>query len=253
MPAPFQPDDIRGERAVAEPRRQHHPHGDAARPAFDQPHQRRLPRVERHRVGQRHLALVGGEACLQHQRVVQVPPLRRRRGAIRRDPPCPILGAAKQCGEAGRAVEARPAEPLDRAAAPDQRCRAAVADQAVLLDWRWSGAQEVRRAGRHRAGSADLPEARVAARDACAAGGGATGVGSSAIGATQVRREVLRVLFMTAPPNLNNLERRQVLDVHSMVYRRRTRHPGVASFRAATAPRRPSNRRMPAPEGRSRP
>ena len=128
--AVVQPDDIRGERAVTEPRREHHSHGDVPAPPFDQPHQRRLPGAERHRVGQRHLALVGGERCLQHKRVVPVTPLRRRRGAIRRNPPCPILGAAKQGGEAGRAVEARPAEPLDRAAAPDQRCRAAVADQA---------------------------------------------------------------------------------------------------------------------------
>ena len=42
----------------------------------------------------------------------------------------------EQGGEEGRAIEARPAEPVDRAVAGDQRRAAAIADQRVVVDGR---------------------------------------------------------------------------------------------------------------------
>ena len=45
-----------------------------------------------------------------------------------------MLGAAEQVGEAGRAVEARPAQPVDAPVPPDERRRAAVAEEGVILD-----------------------------------------------------------------------------------------------------------------------
>ena len=52
----------------------------------------------------------------------------------RRDQPSAILRRAEQRREAGRRVEARQAEPVDRAVAADQSRRHQIADQTVILD-----------------------------------------------------------------------------------------------------------------------
>src|SRR5436309_293845 len=53
-----------------------------------------------------------------------------RRGNL----PAAMLRRAEKRGEAGARVEARPAQPVDRAVAPDQRGGLAVADQRVIFN-----------------------------------------------------------------------------------------------------------------------
>jgi len=52
----------------------------------------------------------------------------------RADQPAPVSGLTQQRREARPAVEARQAKPIDRAVASDQRCRAAITDQRIILD-----------------------------------------------------------------------------------------------------------------------
>src|SRR5712692_1900495 len=47
----------------------------------------------------------------------------------------PALAAVQQPGEDARRIEVRQAEPVDGAVHPDQRGRAHVADDPVILDW----------------------------------------------------------------------------------------------------------------------
>ena len=95
--------------------------------------------AQRHEVDQRDGAVGGLEVGLEDQRVgaVAARDARRsaRRGAMRQRP---CSGVAEQRGEAGAGVEARPAQPVDRAVAADQRGGLAVADQRVVLDARWA-------------------------------------------------------------------------------------------------------------------
>ena len=48
--------------------------------------------------------------------------------------PCSLVPSKR--GEAGARVEARPAQPVDRAAARDERHRLTIADDRVVLEWR---------------------------------------------------------------------------------------------------------------------
>src|SRR5688500_5554252 len=59
---------------------------------------------------------------------------RPRLGIGRRDAPAAVLGRAQERREAGRGIEARPAQPVDRAIARDERGGLAVADQRVVFD-----------------------------------------------------------------------------------------------------------------------
>ena len=69
-----------------------------------------------------------------HERVLAVTALDRLDLAVRREQPAAVLIVAEQRGEAGARVEAREAEPVDRAVPPDERRGLQVADQAVVLD-----------------------------------------------------------------------------------------------------------------------
>src|SRR3954471_3879820 len=55
-----------------------------------------------------------------------------------------MLRSAEQRGETGVRVEARPAEPVDRALARHQRCAFAVADQRIVLDAAFAGVRHYR-------------------------------------------------------------------------------------------------------------
>ena len=51
-----------------------------------------------------------------------------------RDQPAAVLVGAEQRGKAGIGIEGRPAQPVDRAVAADQRRGLAVADQSIVFD-----------------------------------------------------------------------------------------------------------------------
>ena len=87
---------------------------------------------DRHEIGQHHAAARGLEAGLEHVGVREVPP-RGLKGLRRCYPPAP-RGRVEDGGEQRRAVAARPAQPVDRAAPADERGGAAVADHGVVSD-----------------------------------------------------------------------------------------------------------------------
>ena len=79
-------------------------------------------------------AVLGVKVELVHERVLSVPALDPLDLAARREQPAAVLLVPEQRGEAGARVEAREAEPVDRAVPPDERRGLQVADQAVVLD-----------------------------------------------------------------------------------------------------------------------
>jgi len=103
-------------------------------PPDDDAHHVRGLTARRHEVDERGGAIAGRELGLEDQRVVAIAPRDPRLRVDGRDLPASVLGRAEQRGEAGAAVEARPAQPVDRAVAADQRRRLAVANERVILD-----------------------------------------------------------------------------------------------------------------------
>ena len=121
-------------RAEAEADHQLHPQLDPAADATDQPHHVGSVAARRHEVDQVDRAIGGLKPRLQDQRIVAV----AARGFLdlsrRRDQPAAVFVAAEQCRKAGVGIECRPAQPVDRSVAPDQRRRLAIADQSVVFD-----------------------------------------------------------------------------------------------------------------------
>ena len=62
--------------------------------------------------------------------------LTRKFSGFRRDPPAAVVGAAEQRGKTGIGIEPRPAQPVDRAVARNQRRGFAIADQGIVGDGR---------------------------------------------------------------------------------------------------------------------
>ena len=78
--------------------------------------------------------LLGLEARFEDERVAAIAARRRvylGPGAISQRP---FLCVAEERGKAGIGIESRPAQPVDRAVAADQRCGLAIADQRIVLD-----------------------------------------------------------------------------------------------------------------------
>src|SRR5204863_2157774 len=74
------------------------------------------------------------EIGLEDQRVAAIAPPRGELGASGRDAPATVLRRTEQRRKAGRRIETRPAKPVDRAVAADQRGRMTVTDQRVVFD-----------------------------------------------------------------------------------------------------------------------
>src|SRR5262249_31394370 len=83
-------------------------------------------------------ALGSVEPRLENEGVWAIAPGDAKRLA-RRDLPMTVLACAKQGGKTRIGIEARPAQPVDRAIARDQRRRLAIANQAVVFDAGWHG------------------------------------------------------------------------------------------------------------------
>ncbi len=72
---------------------------------------------------------------IEHRlRIALIAAVRAARGIGGRKEPVAVRLAAEQRGEAGFAVETRPAEPVDRAIASEQRRAAAIAKQCVIFN-----------------------------------------------------------------------------------------------------------------------
>ena len=94
----------------------------------------------RHEVGDANGTAVTNELALEDQRLVSVSLLRLAHRHRRANGPRSVLVVADQPREAGIRVEARNAQPVDGAAARDQRGGVRIADETVVLDARCHGA-----------------------------------------------------------------------------------------------------------------
>ena len=120
--------------AVVEADHELHPHRHAPLEPFDDPDDVRSLAARGHEVDHADAAVLGVEVELVHERVLSVPALDSLDLAVGREQPAAVLLVPQQRGEAGARVEAREAEPVDRAVSPDERRGLQVADQAVVLD-----------------------------------------------------------------------------------------------------------------------
>ena len=109
-------------------------HRHAAAFADNDAHAVRIAAADRHEVDQRHSTICRLEARFEDQRVLAVAACDARRFALRCDAEAAVLRLAEQRRKAGIRVEARPAKPIDRAVARDERCALAVADQRIVFD-----------------------------------------------------------------------------------------------------------------------
>ena len=126
----------RDDAAVVEADRQLRSEANAALHALDDAHDvGRLP-ARRHEVEDtRDRTVVRLPDRLEDERVVEIA-ARARRRRRRREEPAAAVRAAEERGEAGPGVETREAQPVDRAAAVDERSRLQVAQECVILDAR---------------------------------------------------------------------------------------------------------------------
>ena len=90
----------------------------------------------RHEIDQRHLAFGRGEGRFQDQGRAAVLSAHRDLAIGGCNDPPPVLRSAKQRREAGRAVEARPAQPVDAPTPADEGGGVAVANQRIVIDRR---------------------------------------------------------------------------------------------------------------------
>ena len=122
------------DRAVVEPDHELHADLDLAVEALDDPDDVGVTAARRHEVDDADAARVGVEVELVHERAVAVAPLHAAHAARGCEQPAALALVAEQGGEAGAGVEARDAEPVDRAVAAHERRRLEVAEEAVVLD-----------------------------------------------------------------------------------------------------------------------
>ena len=120
--------------AEAEADHQLHPHPDPAANAAHQPHHVGGVAARRHEIDQVDRAVSGLEPRLQDQRIVPIAARGARDLPRRRDQPAAVLLGAEQRGKAGIGIEGRPAQPVDRSVAADQRRGLAIADQPIIFD-----------------------------------------------------------------------------------------------------------------------
>src|SRR6516164_5340237 len=74
------------------------------------------------------------ESSRQDQRAFEIAALETRGPPGWADQPAAMRWLTEQCRKTCRRIETRQTEPVDRAVAPNQRGRAAITDQRVILD-----------------------------------------------------------------------------------------------------------------------
>ena len=120
--------------AVVEAEDELHPHRHAPLEPLDDPDDVGSVAAWGHEVDDANAAVLGVEVELVHERVLSVAALDALDLAVGREQPAAVALVPEQRGEAGARVEAREAEPVDRAVPPDECRGLQVADQAVVLD-----------------------------------------------------------------------------------------------------------------------
>ena len=120
--------------AVVEADGELHAHRNAAAHPLHHAHHVRRNGARGHEVHQPHRSLVRLELRVEHERPLAVGARAAPDLALRRDQPASVALASQERGEAGRGVEARHAQPVDRAVAADEAGGLRVADERVVLD-----------------------------------------------------------------------------------------------------------------------
>jgi hypothetical protein len=110
-----------------------HLHPSAA-PPHDADEMARALLPQRHEVDDVDASLRRLEGRFQDQCVGAIAAPDATGGVTRSDAPMSVVGTAEQRGKDSSRIEARPAQPIDRAGTADERRGLAVADQAVIFD-----------------------------------------------------------------------------------------------------------------------
>src|SRR5262249_33773279 len=126
--------DPRDVAAEAEADDELHPHRDATADAAHQPHDVRRLAARWHEINEVDGAVVSLETRFQDEGVAAVAARGAPDRAGGRDQPTAIPAVAKDSGKAGIGIESRPAQPVDRAVAADERGRLTITDQPVIFD-----------------------------------------------------------------------------------------------------------------------
>ena len=126
--------DPRPDRPIVRTQRKLHPHRNTASQSLHDPHQARRPLSSaRHEINHPDRALRGFEVGLEHQRSGPVAPRDRPNLTGRRDEPAPMPIIPQQGREARGGIEAREAQPVHRAGAPNKSRGLQIADQPIVL------------------------------------------------------------------------------------------------------------------------
>jgi hypothetical protein len=123
----------RDDRSVVETNHELHAHRDTPPAAFDDAHEVGLTAAQRHAVEHGNRAVLSLVVGLQDQRPLAVAAAHRGGRPFGGQPPATVLGRAQKGREAGRRVEARQAQPVDRAVTPDQGGGLAVPEERVVF------------------------------------------------------------------------------------------------------------------------
>ena len=126
--------DPRHRGAIVEAQDELHRHLHAPAPPEHHAHEMAVLGAHRHEVDERHRALGSLEVRLEDQAVAAIASAHAAVDADRREAPAAVLALAEQRREARRGIEARPAQPVDRAVGAHERRRMAVADQRIVFN-----------------------------------------------------------------------------------------------------------------------
>ena len=121
-------------RPVFETELQLHLYAGAAVKALDDPKHRRRTETDRHEIHDRDLGSGGRKPVFEDKCFVLVTARLSYWLAHGAKSPIAVPIVAEQSGKAGRRVEPRPAEPIDRTVAGDERRSFAVADHSIIFE-----------------------------------------------------------------------------------------------------------------------
>ena len=134
--AVLEPSDPGNDCTVAEPQHELGAHGHLAPLANHETNHARTRSGQRHEIDQRDCAVAAFEASFQNQRIRPITTAHNGPAVPRRNLPVSVAIGAEQRREAGVGIEARPAQPIERAIARHQSGGLAIADQSVIFDTR---------------------------------------------------------------------------------------------------------------------
>src|SRR5581483_4117940 len=108
-------------------------HLDTSLHAFDDPDDRRMVLLGRHEVDHMYAPSVIGEGRFENQCIRKIA-ASDGSNRLRRQEPATVIVVAEQFRKATFRIEAREAQPIDRAITSDESCRLAIANQRIIFN-----------------------------------------------------------------------------------------------------------------------